>query len=525
MMLEEEFIIKIESSYYDEKIENLKLSERVINALHSNHIDSLKDLDGLTKDDLLKLSSLYSSDVSEILGALQGFINCSNSTELTKENYLDAPVSILSLSNRCNNVFKNNKIKTVGDLIALRDQDKLMNLKNLGAKSAKETAVALSNLEESLDTSGKYQYSPSIKVLNLNNRATHFLSLNNIRTVAELDKIVTNGTIYSFKGIGAGTIKLIIEELLQFKEKYEAVNDPDNVSDQSIKSYFQQNDIPVELLVLSERSTNCLMRAGYSLFSQIVNLTFTEIIAIKSLGTKCAREIQKKIDETISKNLANIAIFLGDSEKLPVDAIMKRIVDVLTKGGFAGLDINYFVNDFQNTLSAEKINEALIELVNKNVIYKKDGLYYYIFPKFESFLQNPDVAEYLQPKEIEVLSKKYNGATLEEIGGEYGVTRERIRQILFKVCKKARRCLLELYGVQYFEEDYFTYLFLNYDIDKDIYNNYLTTDVRVINYLRMFYDHGKKGIDDATKDEKVDLSIRHNLRKNLPEYFYFLLHF
>lgn len=88
-----------------------------------------------------------------------------------------------------------------------------------------------------------------------------------------------------------------------------------------------------------------------------------------------------------------------------------------------------------------------------------------------------DMISYRSPREIEILHARMQGKSLEEIGWNYRVTRERIRQILEKSLDKLRKDP-ELRNIrneiiQYLEDDG---VILNKEIitREDLYPNYLS---------------------------------------------------
>ena len=71
--------------------------------------------------------------------------------------------------------------------------------------------------------------------------------------------------------------------------------------------------------------------------------------------------------------------------------------------------------------------------------------------------------------------------TLEQIGQEYGLTRERIRQIFTK----------ELNKIKDIDEDRFADIFQKYNFDEDLFCNYFNENKQTYYYLKEKYQSGE----------------------------------
>lgn len=102
--------------------------------------------------------------------------------------------------------------------------------------------------------------------------------------------------------------------------------------------------------------------------------------------------------------------------------------------------INIIKNEFGNELfsleqlyfllenkkvSLEKVNDFLDNLISSNSIVKMNGLFKVVFPTLEHEIEKIDNKN----NHRDIVLKKLSGLTLEQIGNDYGVTRERIRQM------------------------------------------------------------------------------------------------
>jgi hypothetical protein len=107
------------------------------------------------------------------------------------------------------------------------------------------------------------------------------------------------------------------------------------------------------------------------------------------------------------------------------------------------------------------------------------------------------------------------GITLEAIAAERGVTRERIRQIVNKKLDKLREYAVNAYGVHYFDEDFYTYLYEHYDVEKELWFEYLGVSERTFGYLVNTYSRGRVKIESALSDPDVNLILKFKIREYL----------
>lgn len=137
------------------------------------------------------------------------------------------------------------------------------------------------------------------------------------------------------------------------------------------------------------------------------------------------------------------------------------------------------------------------ELLKENkVVFESDG-YRAAYPKLIEELEKLKRDE----KKYDMVMKKLSGYTLEQIGTEYNVTRERIRQIISKEMKK-------LHHVEE-EEKYLKYI-ENYDFREELFCKLFNQEKYVYYYLREKYKKGEikpsELLDDNTlTSEQIEI--------------------
>ena len=126
----------------------------------------------------------------------------------------------------------------------------------------------------------------------------------------------------------------------------------------------------------------------------------------------------------------------------------------------------------------ESINSAIIELSQSGkVIKNEENNYFNVFPKLTEKLDEIENKN----NRYDIVIKKLSGMTLEQIGQEYGLTRERIRQIFTK----------ELNKIKDIDEDRFADIFQKYNFDEDLFCNYFNENKQTYYYLKEKYQSGE----------------------------------
>ena len=155
-----------------------------------------------------------------------------------------------------------------------------------------------------------------------------------------------------------------------------------------------------------------------------------------------------------------------------------------------------------------KINELLSELIILKKIKKSNDNFYVVKPKIIDELKK--VSE--KNNHYDIVMKKLSGRTLESIGTDYKVTRERIRQIIQKELSK-------LNPTQ--EEDEYKEIIETYNIDCDLFCQLFQEDQIVYYYLREKYKIGTK--ESVELIEEINLDTRQisvlNKKYNLINYY------
>ena len=345
-------------------------------------------------------------------------------------------------------------------------------------------------------------------------------------------------------------ITCVIDELNTYKEDIYFESKGTHINNQKTfigndgQKYF---DVEIELC-LSVRTCNCLKSYGIEYYSQLVNKLAEELIEIPNMGQKSLKEIEEKRtnfqpelfsedDNEVNSELgeANYRLFSAITEKFSikpkeffesfvttyrmymeeneikcncdilldkcfikclykdeyVNAFMKQYIHELIMENQYGCDEEYLLSMMPDYIkSLDNLYDSLNDLLDsKKIDFVFDDKFIAIYDDLED-----GAKEYLSEREYKVIIQRIQGKTLEDIGNEIGVTRERIRQIEAKAIRKLN------YSNAKFNEDKYSDLFRKYDISKEDFIIAFNNEC-IYYYLTLRYG----GTDEKEKYSKAPL--------------------
>ena len=455
----------------------------------------------------------------------------------------DISIDTLGLSTRSTNALKRNGIQTISAFMKA-DPKKIVLIRNIGQKSIDEIIAAQKELKSSFDAfvkentvikektqeekeaeyfSNLAQSNPQlaevkIETLGLSVRSQNALLRYGVFTVLDLLR-VNEAELRKIRNLGEKSIK----EILKHRDRIlaggktmladissasvdEILNHPKY--GKMVRDYFKKNDIAISALNLSVRSENALSNSGICSFSELLKLYPYRISSVGSIGTKSVNEICQVVRDYMNSNKKQIVAFCsGDSSLLYTEEFFEeRLIKLFNGSGFKGFSFKEMKAVFPEDIDEQALKNAIGKLIAKKEIEYVDFRCYRVYPSFYDVLNSEK--EIISPDRREILLKRVEGQTLNEIGLELGVTRERIRQIFQKTADKFITSYKALTGMQYFDEDYYRYLYENYEVDKEMWSDYINITPEALNYLDLFCKRGKKKVAYALNDEKVDISLR-----------------
>ena len=206
-------------------------------------------------------------------------------------------------------------------------------------------------------------------------------------------------------------------------ENYQITSLPDEDENFDYSKFV--NSIEIDILPLSKRAKNCLLRSNINSLEKLYSLNEEELMSIRNLGVKTCREILQYVQSNplseIQKDiLYKIENINNENKNLPLV--------LLSNIGCNQERINSYVHNGLSTVG---------DLLDSNVTPQE---YTFLHPvinelSFTAVDLFKRCFNSLKDIELIIVEKKSYGATLREIGNELGITHERVRQILLKSCQ------------------------------------------------------------------------------------------
>lgn len=440
---------------------------------------------------------------------------------ITKEDQID----VLNMSTRLYNCLRRNKIDTIGDLVDF-PREQWLSLHNLGAKSFGELANIVDyakmqlctlapSTEQSVAEESQHDDIILIEQTGLSNRAIHVLKSSQIIRRSQLLKL-TYLDIEKLKNAGQKTVDEICSYIegvksgsIQLPIKKETVSkEPANFIDASIDSFD-----------FSVRARNCLLRSGITTVAQLVLLTREDLMNIRNMGQKTVEEILGFI-ELIKDSDEFKALSVNDDNnsattEISDEIIRKKILALYNEDNFAGFSFEDFKNKIDLT---EYIDESRLKSVIGFMISSVDLEYvdyrcYRVYYKFKDYLEQ--IFDENDRDHIIVL-KRLNGETLESIGREFDITRERVRQLskkgFVKICKKH----FDETGLFCFDETFYEYFYKTYSLNKADAERWFGIGSDLFHYFDVReIKNGKKDLSEALSDSKLHIGLRYRVKNYL----------
>lgn len=285
-----------------------------------------------------------------------------------------------------------------------------------------------------------------------------------------------------------------------------------------IGAFVLHNDIEIDNLSLSKRSKNQLLKNEYRNLSDILFLSAEELQRLPSMGAASIAQIQERIQDYLMENETRILAFCNGDDSVLLDdaAIRKAVLKLYQPEPFSGFSLTEMTErlELPGQLSQDRLKKILGGMLAQKELEYVDFRCYRVYDKFEDFL---DACPGIEERDHRILQLRLQGVTLEGIGQEYGLTRERVRQVIKKEAGTVRAQYTIQTGKKWFDEDYYRYFYETYTFDKKDGSQWLGIPHSVWNYLDMMdVKQGKQDLESALEDSQhLDIGLRLKIKNYL----------
>lgn len=460
-------------------IEEIGLSVRSLNALRRAEVLTVGDMLQHTEESLMQIRNLGRKSVQEILEKI---------AEYTQ--YLEAGIVPPGFEEQSSNaiipeewVFADENRE--GVLAYIRE-------KSLDIEELELLSVKAYNLLQINDFEQMHQ------ILFLTKEALLEIPRMDVQTAEEIVRLCSHFLKERAEEICAALLRGQ-SEALSLTEMMQQVEYRDIITE-----YVKANDWELEKTNLPNRAKNQLARNNYLLMSQILFLSREQLQEIPAMGAGSVNAVLDLIQKYLQKHEARLlAVCSGDLSVMYDDEYVQRcILRLYDENEFAG----YSLSEMLERLSLPK--EIGIERLKKNIgsllavreLEYVDYRCYRIYGKFRDYFESCSM---LDERRRDFIRMKLDGMTLEAIGREFDLTRERVRQVIERGIEIVRNHYLMQTGKKVFDEEYYRYLYETYSFDKQDGERWLGIPAYVWNFLNLIdAKQGKKDLEEALNDPK-----------------------
>ncbi|MCR5137754.1 MAG: hypothetical protein K6C12_11830 [Oscillospiraceae bacterium] len=461
----------------------------------------------------------------------------------------------LGLSRRSKNALHRGSINNAAQLIELT-WEQIFGLRNVGQKSVEEIMLKIGELKENpaafMENAETGERTDSSEENVLRRLREHPVSIGELSMLPtqvynllffsgyrSLEQIVFLGIneLMQIPGMTRGAAEEIAEQCRRYLEEHtDEFQNEDERTEMPDLSIFEAIHLPqyhdlilsnareidVELtrIPMSARAHNGLNASGYRMMSDIIFLNEQDLQKTRALGTKTIRiiteAVRKYLTENESRLLPGGADAAAEAQRIDDERLRTMIPGLWQEHGFVGYSLKEMRDALQlpEQVEEERLKKVIGALLAAGELEYVDFRCYRVYEKFTDEL---DRAEGINERSREILRKRLEGRTLDEIGKEYDLTRERVRQIIAKTARKVRRWHADATGKEYFDEDYYRYFCETYSFERKDATEWLGIPESVFRYLDMMdAGKGRKDLREALEDVRgLDAGLRLKIKNYL----------
>lgn len=388
------------------------------------------------------------------------------------------PLEQLDLPPRYYNALRRNGISTIDQLYSLSDAD-FRSMRNLGEKSILKIKAAMENATHNCKNTESLQLEVvepalvsfvDIEALNMSVRANNRLRSAGISNISDLIPL-TKEELLRIHGMGT-------------KTAYEILSARDD--------YLQRisEDVHYSQLPTSDEPFKQLQKNFYDKLSLELGPLSPKLLAEVAQSLQDAAENAGEESLTIESRKLWEKVY--QSQELLM-SLREKICQILEESP-DGINEDILLSNISGLPFISEIYDSLIiSLIENHKIIRAGDLLQFKFPTLLSYAK-----EATNQRNFDILVKRLSGATLDELGCEYSLQRERIRQITTKILKLHPRVW----------EDRYAKVFSTYNISEKNFCSAFKESQACYSYLNMIYGRGQCDIDELHDDARFPLWIR-----------------
>lgn len=396
----------------------------------------------------------------------------------------------------------------------------------------------------------------SIDYIGLTTRSLNALHNAKIFTIGDLQKL-TDYDIDMLQNVGEKSKVDIKEKLLKFINNFEKRPEEYNSVEDALSEFEHVNMLccndDISALNISVRTYNALRRAGINTISQARSMSDADLGNIANMGVKSILDLRTCLDEfsqelsrqekyvvflkqsgvdlkimqfiialcsDINKFDNNVTIrdiilnIVGKNKELhesieAYDSVYDAIADsnimnvIYSDDNFGSIIEGIILSALGKNGAMEYTelikcipcslfhSEQFVGVLNKMICDGKVDCYCDLYDIVRPFLD--DYIDSLDDRYRFILTAKLDGMSLEFIGQQVGITKERVRQLLFKMFAK----------MPVIYEDRYKYWFQTYDFNEEYFCYIFDVNPHVYRYFVARYGRKKSGdiaVDDIVYD-------------------------
>ena len=491
----------------DLAIDRIGLSTRSLNALHRANVQTVGELLTYTEDSLRGLRSIGNTSVKELLAVIEkyrqmdaaemmpesaaGYEEGDSADPVDYDTWVNSDAgkreiaawleekaakidALKDLSPRAYNLLRLNGYQDLHRVIFLSKED-LMRLPRMDLRTASE----------------------------IENSCRHYVRDNQERICGIYTKQ------YAEQGWGQQPVSVF--DIFWIPDYHDRILD-----------FVKANDRDLKVLGLSKRALNRLYRMSgiYSekKLSDIIFMTRAELLQLPGMGAGTADEILGVIHDYLSANGDRIlAVCMGDVSAIMDDpSIRQLILEQYHSLGFRGLSLKEMEEklNLPEQVTEERLKKIIGTLLAEGELEYVD---YRCYRNYKSFSDQLELCDTIPDRSRDIIRRRLQGETLEKIGTDLEVTRERVRQIIKKDSQKVRDWNEMHTGMAFFDEDYYRYFYETYAFEKNDAIQWFGMTVDICSYLDMMdAKRGKEDLQEAIDDhQNLDAGLRLKVKNYL----------